>query len=315
LSALVHNLLLPPRESWWLGFACAVALKTCVWWLAIGAALRWTSAGRRARATGWTVCAAAPLAIAAMQLLLPLVPVHLAGSARAWPATIPTVLATVWAAGAAIAGARLAAEALRVCSRVAAGTRLRAYDGIEVREVASDPAAPYAFGWRRPVIALPPAWRTWSRGTLRAVLRHEAEHVRRGDPAVELVLAALAAVAWFLPPVRMAAGRARHERELACDRAAASEVGPGRYAEALIQVARGALQQRELAGRSAMAGGFERRLAEIHEHPAPRARLLPWVAALFAIGAALAIVPLAACGERAVRSQVSMDWHQSEAQR
>jgi beta-lactamase regulating signal transducer with metallopeptidase domain/multidrug resistance efflux pump len=54
---------------------------------------------------------------------------------------------------------------------------------------------------------------------LRLMLLHELAHVRRRDVLANWVLSALAAVHWFNPLIVLALGRARADRELACDEA------------------------------------------------------------------------------------------------
>ena len=58
-------------------------------------------------------------------------------------------------------------------------SKLRTRRCVVVRESASLRTAA-TVGWRRPLILLPDAWRTWSAGELRAVLAHELAHVSRG---------------------------------------------------------------------------------------------------------------------------------------
>jgi len=81
------------------------------------------------------------------------------------------------------------------------------------------------FGWRRPVLLLPAAWRDWPRAELRAVLAHELAHVARGDFARWLLAQMAVAMHFYHPLVHWLAGRLRLEQELAADATAAQFAG------------------------------------------------------------------------------------------
>jgi beta-lactamase regulating signal transducer with metallopeptidase domain len=49
------------------------------------------------------------------------------------------------------------------------------------------------------VIVLPSDWRHWDEGKLDAVLAHERSHIRRHDPAVQLLSAIHRALLWHSP--------------------------------------------------------------------------------------------------------------------
>src|ERR1700733_1011462 len=101
-----------------------------------------------------------------------------------------------------VAGALL----LRLCLGLAMSRRLlgksratgRRTAGIEIRE--SDAvAAPVALGIVRSVIVLPGHWRKWDGAKLEAVLAHERSHIRRRDPAVQVLSAIHRALLWHSP--------------------------------------------------------------------------------------------------------------------
>jgi hypothetical protein len=101
-----------------------------------------------------------------------------------------------------VAGALL----LRLSTGLAMSQRLRnrsratrqMIGGIEIRE--SDRiASPVTLGIRRPAIVLPDDWRTWERPRLDAVLAHECSHIRRRDPAVQVLSAIHRALLWHSP--------------------------------------------------------------------------------------------------------------------
>jgi uncharacterized protein (TIGR03435 family) len=90
-------------------------------------------------------------------------------------------------------GLGLSARLLRSSSRTHMTT-----EGIETRE-SNRISAPVTLGFLRPVIVLPTDWREWDRTTLEAVLAHERSHVRRRDPAVQLLSLIHRAVLWHNP--------------------------------------------------------------------------------------------------------------------
>jgi len=75
-----------------------------------------------------------------------------------------------------------------------------------------DVRVPATFGWRRPVVLLPPAFRGMSPEGQTAVAAHELVHVQRGDWAATVAEEALAAALWFLPAVGFALSRVRLAR-------------------------------------------------------------------------------------------------------
>ncbi|NOY41720.1 MAG: DUF1559 domain-containing protein [Planctomycetes bacterium] len=81
------------------------------------------------------------------------------------------------------------------------------------------------FGWRRPVILLPVAWRDWPVEELRAVLAHELAHIRTGDFLTWFFAQLLVAMHFYHPLVHWLAGRLRLEQELAADATAARFAG------------------------------------------------------------------------------------------
>jgi Zn-dependent protease with chaperone function len=71
-------------------------------------------------------------------------------------------------------------------------------DGIPIRE-SGGIAAPVVLGIARSAIVLPSDWRDWDSSKLDAVLAHERSHIRRGDPAVQLLSAIHRALLWHSP--------------------------------------------------------------------------------------------------------------------
>lgn len=95
-------------------------------------------------------------------------------------------------------------------------------------------ASPFILGFVRPKVYLPFVMEAEA---IPYVLRHEAAHIRRGDPIVKLIGYLLLAVFWFNPLVWIAYLLFCRDVELACDEAVLreeDEAGRCRYAEALL---------------------------------------------------------------------------------
>jgi len=99
-----------------------------------------------------------------------------------------------------------------------------------------DLSVPAAVGLLRPSVVLPSGWREWEPAKLDAVLVHERSHVRRHDPAVQLLSAAHRVALWFSPASWWMHGQIVGLAEDASDDAVLA-VTPDRvsYAEILLQ--------------------------------------------------------------------------------
>jgi beta-lactamase regulating signal transducer with metallopeptidase domain len=112
--------------------------------------------------------------------------------------------------------------------------------------------APVTIGFFFPRIVLPPAWRTWSRDKLDAVLAHERTHIRRRDPLAILLARLNRCVFWFHPLAWWLERALSRHAEVACDREALrTAISPRRYAELLLEVAEAV---RRAGGRMAAPG-------------------------------------------------------------
>jgi beta-lactamase regulating signal transducer with metallopeptidase domain len=89
-------------------------------------------------------------------------------------------------------------------------TRTRIVESDEVR-------VPVTIGYWRPVVVLPPDWKTWSDSSLAMVLAHETEHVRRRDTWIALLAAVNCAVHWFHPVAWFVRRRLTDLAEQICD--------------------------------------------------------------------------------------------------
>ena len=87
-------------------------------------------------------------------------------------------------------------------------------------QVAPANSGPALIGIWRPKLLLPVCViENFDCRELRQILLHELAHLKRGDVAMNYLLAVLHAIHWFNPLIWLAAARIRAERELACDEA------------------------------------------------------------------------------------------------
>ncbi|HEY0151831.1 MAG TPA: M56 family metallopeptidase [Longimicrobium sp.] len=238
-----------------------------------------------------------------------------------------TLLAMVWAAGAAAVLARMA-FGWRAVRRMARGAvpmddprwtdtvrMLGESVGVRgsVRLVRGEGAAmPVTWGVFRPTILLPAAADEWAAERRRVVLLHELAHVARRDCLTQMLATLCCAVYWFHPGAWWAARRMRVEREEACDdRVLAAGARASDYAGHLVEVARTFRLPRPAAPAMAMARGgqLQARVLAVLDAGRDR-RAVPHGAGLAVSAAVLAaLLPLAVVGpserERAPASTVA----------
>jgi beta-lactamase regulating signal transducer with metallopeptidase domain len=142
-------------------------------------------------------------------------------------------LTAVWGLGALVCLALMAAQQVRFGRALG---RLTPQGGV-FRSDRPD-AGPVVAGALAPRIVLPADFEARFTAEEQAfVLAHERAHVRRGDPLVNGVVAALQCLNWFNPLVHRAADRLRLDQELACDAAVIAGRPEARrpYAEAMLK--------------------------------------------------------------------------------
>ena len=159
-----------------------------------------------------------------------------------------------------------------------------------------DVSGPCVIGPFRPVLALPVDAMAWSERRLRAALIHEAAHVQRRDPMVQLLISLVCAVYWPNPLVWLAAQRQRREQERACDdRAILAGIASDEYAQHLVDVARDALVRRRLvAGLPIASGPLSERIRAIMDPHAERHRISPVRLFVAVVVFSVLVVPVAA---------------------
>lgn len=163
-------------------------------------------------------------------------------------------------------------------------------------------AAPLTIGVLRPLVLLPPSWTGWPGAKLRAVLAHEAAHVRRRDALVALAARLNRCLFWFHPFAWWLERQLAVTAEQACDEAAVRAVGQsGEYADVLLEMAEAV---RHYGGRLVWqgigmdgGGALERRIDRILRGDLARRMSRPRKAAV-AVACAGAIFLAAACRQK-----------------
>lgn len=187
---------------------------------------------------------------------------------------------------------------------LAGATSCSTSGGIEVWVVPSERPAAFAGGWWHPRAAVTSGLLApLGEDERRAVLEHEAAHVRFGHPRLLVPAGAVAAAYGRFPPVRRAWDGLRRELEAAADDEAARVVGAATVITALVRVA---LAVTATPGGAAAFGGGEHlryRIARLEQprpvQPGPTAMVgattagvaaaMAWAACLLAGGHATAV--------------------------
>jgi TonB family protein len=150
---------------------------------------------------------------------------------------------------------------------------LRMRARVEVRS-SNEIAVPETFGFRNPVILLPPGANGWTRERLRLVLLHELVHVKGSDWALQMLARITASLFWFNPLTWYALTKLRDERERACDDEVL-RLGAIRseYADQLLAIARSARYTSPVAVAMARKAHLEGRIHAILNPNINRRRL------------------------------------------
>lgn len=156
---------------------------------------------------------------------------------------------------------------------------------VEVR-LSDEVSGPMLVGLRRPCVLLPRGLpQSLPKPLLLGILHHEMAHVRRHDLWVSLLQRLCLALYWWSPALRLLAAQLDMARELACDAAAARQMGSARrYADALVAAleARAARGSDRVLG-TAMLGarqGMRRRIDQLLLSRATHSRWTPRLPAL-----------------------------------
>ena len=161
---------------------------------------------------------------------------------------------------------------------------------------------PLTIGIFSPRIVLPCSWRDWPDTKLRAVLAHEAAHVRQRHTLVNLAANVNRSIFWFHPLAWWLERKLSITAEHACDEAGVRAIGHGgEYARVLLDMAGAVRRQGSrfslpavgIAGDGALEERIDRILRNDWKRDVPRTRR-----AIVAAGCAAAIFAAAACREQ-----------------
>jgi len=172
--------------------------------------------------------------------------------------------------------------------------------GIEVA-VTDELAVPITFGWAHPVLLLPAETADWDEQEMGRAIRHEVEHIARGDWATHVVSKAALALYWPHPFAWVLWRRLRLEAERACDDAVIRSHGQAEtYAEQLVALARrlrgrGSVPALSMATRSNLGLRVDA-ILDGRLRRAPRSRLASLLVGGAAVAAVLAIAPFRVLG-------------------
>jgi beta-lactamase regulating signal transducer with metallopeptidase domain len=153
------------------------------------------------------------------------------------PAPWPRLLLALYCLGAAVLLLRLVTGLVlsRRLIRESRPTGRSLLGGLPVHD-SSELAVPAALGVLRSLVVLPRDWREWNAPQLEAILAHEQSHVRRHDPAVQLLSAIHRALLWYSPLSWWMHNRIVRVAEEASDDAALAAIKDrASYAETLLQ--------------------------------------------------------------------------------
>ena len=145
----------------------------------------------------------------------------------------------VWLTTGAWTLARLRRTARRLAPPPAAFSEAEARIGVQPGIYVSDRiAGPITFGWRRPVVIVPPSVLEMPLHVQEAIAYHELLHVRRRDWVFEVLEEVVRAIFWFHPAMWWLIGRIQLSREQVVDGAAVGLTeSKERYVDALLVVA------------------------------------------------------------------------------
>ena len=325
-------------------FLAEWALRSSVL-IASGALLLWALRVKdpSIRLAAWTAMLCGSLAIPALTLALPKLPLVVM---RAAPARIETPVVVYpapdeplpavsrpeagmkmpvvnvpkpfdWARAAVMVYVFVAlALLLRLCFGLMMSLRLlrssrvtgRATEGIEIRE-SDRVGTPVALGIVRSAIVLPSDWRAWDGAKLDAVLAHEGSHIRRHDPAVQLLSAIHRALLWHSPLSWFLHRRiVRAAEEASDDTALAVSHDRALYAEVLLDFMQRGVRGAGLQGVLPMAryGRADKRIHRILDGTALSRGVTRWsLAAILTLGLPLAYLVAAAHPQSAPQAQAT----------
>lgn len=147
-----------------------------------------------------------------------------------------SVLVGIWRVHRLRGNSEVSVRATQLANNTARGLGMAG--GIE-GAISSELAVPMTFGVGHPVILLPAETKEWNEAELVRAIRHELEHIARGDWTTQIVSRLACAIYWPHPFVWVLWRTLRLEAERACDDAVIRSQGEAMtYAEQLVALAR-----------------------------------------------------------------------------
>lgn len=218
-----------------------------------------------------------------------------AGIADGMPSLIVTVVVAVWTLGAAMLCLRWIAQWRSIRSMLVSVPKI-SMDLPTPVHITPDGLTTGAFGIFRPVVILPrKVMHALSPNQLRAVLAHEACHIRRCDNLTAAIHRCVEVIFWFYPPVWWIGANLLREREAACDESVIEE-GHERavYAESILHTCRLGVIAKFSGVAASTGGNLMQRLSSIMSEqrvqPISRERF----ALLFVTATLVCFAPIAA---------------------
>jgi beta-lactamase regulating signal transducer with metallopeptidase domain len=288
--------------AWVLARACrrnAAAVRYWIWFVAsikflVPLALLQQFGDRLGRSMPEPLPLDAALVESASAVFVPSVPRDIATS-DALLSQVLLIAAAIWAAGAALLSLRWFLQWWSVRARLAFAPEVSLDLPAPVRLTSSDlPTS--VFGILRPVVILPrEIMHSLTPAQLRAVLAHEACHIRRHDNLTASVHRCVEILFWFYPPVWWIGANLLREREAACDEEVVDEGHEQEvYAESILNACRLGVMARLSTVSASTGGDLNERLSSILSERRARPITHERFTLLFAAATLVGFAPLAA---------------------
>jgi beta-lactamase regulating signal transducer with metallopeptidase domain len=288
--------------AWVLARACrrnAAAVRYWIWFVAsvkflVPLALLQHLGDRLGRALPEPLPVDAALVATARAVFVPSSPRDLTTS-DAMLSQLLLFAAAIWALGAALLCLRWLLQWWSVRSRLTFAPEVSLNLPVPVR-ITSNDLPTGAFGIFQPVVILPRAiMDSLTPAQLRAVLAHEACHIRRRDNLTAAIHHCVQVLFWFYPPVWWIGANLLREREAACDEDVVDEGHEqGVYAESILNACRLGVMARFSSVAASSGGDLHQRLSSIMSEQRAKPITHERFALLFTAATLVCFTPLAA---------------------
>jgi beta-lactamase regulating signal transducer with metallopeptidase domain len=288
--------------AWVVARACkreAAAVRYWIWFVAsvkflVPLALLQQFGARLGRSLPEPLPVDATLVESASAVFVPTMPRGLATS-DALLSQFLLIATVIWALGAAVLCLRWFLQWCSVRARIAFAPEVSLDLPAPVRLTSSDlPTS--VFGIFRPVVILPrEVMHSLTTAQLRAVLAHEACHIRRYDNLTAAIHHCAQILFWFYPPVWWIGANLLREREAACDEEVVDEGHEQEvYAESILNACRLGVMARLSTVAASTGGDLNERLSSILSEQRARPITHERFTLLFAAATLVGFAPLAA---------------------